>query len=473
MKKTLLTILFASIFLLSGKIVNACDNSSASLISQTDLGGGQYEFVVEFCAGGGQDGTGYGADQGTYTWSVALGGGATFISYPATLTSPQTGAVFAAWAPFPMFGLEYLVYDYFSHPGTGWGADWWTTTAGGWGPPDAYCTTFTIVTNGMPTAIILGGAEGAGVVVAPYGCNGTAEMQINLGFVVEAGDYQSICEGSLATLNATVTGGDAPFTYLWSNGATTATTSVNPTTNTTYSVTVTDANGATAFDDVPVLVNPRPVVNAGLDKLITKGYGPACVTLNGSATGGSDPKTYSWSNGSTIASPSVCPTTTTTYTLTVTDYYGCSRSDQTVVTHKDVRCGPSLNKVYMCKNGNTYCYTVAQVPSKLSNGYVLGACWMKLGDDVAEGENPISIFPNPANQNAEIVFVLNEGSKAIIEIYNTAGVKQLISNPEVEVTSGVEITHVIALNELAAGMYQVIIHSDAGEILKDKLIVIH
>ena len=127
----------------------------------------------------------------------------------------------------------------------------------------------------------------------------------------------------------------------------------------------------------------------------------------------------------------------------------------------------------MCKNGNTYCYTVAQVPSKLSNGYVLGACWMKLGDDVAEGENPISIFPNPANQNAEIVFVLNEGSKAIIEIYNTAGVKQLISNPEVEVTSGVEITHVIALNELAAGMYQVIIHSDAGEILKDKLIVIH
>ena len=107
MKKTLLTILFASIFLLSGKIVNACDNSSASLISQTDLGGGQYEFVVEFCAGGGQDGTGYGADQGTYTWSVALGGGATFISYPATLTSPQTGAVFAAWAPFPMFGLEY------------------------------------------------------------------------------------------------------------------------------------------------------------------------------------------------------------------------------------------------------------------------------------------------------------------------------------------------------------------------------
>jgi len=159
MKKTLQTLLIASIFLLSGKIVIACNNSSATLISQTDLGGGQYEFVVEFCAGGGQGGTGYGADQDTYTWSVALSGGATFVSYPATLISPQTGAVFAPWAPFPMSGLEYLVYDYFSHPGTGWGADWWTTINGGWGPPDAYCSTFTTcsqnITSGFDQGIFI------------------------------------------------------------------------------------------------------------------------------------------------------------------------------------------------------------------------------------------------------------------------------------------------------------------------------
>ena len=33
--------------------VQACDNSSFSLLNMTDLGGGQYEFTVEFCACGG------------------------------------------------------------------------------------------------------------------------------------------------------------------------------------------------------------------------------------------------------------------------------------------------------------------------------------------------------------------------------------------------------------------------------------
>ncbi len=445
----------------------ACDNSSFTLISTTDLGGGQYEFTVEFCAGGGQDAYGYGAENGTGTWGVQLVGGATFVSFPAFMTSPQTGAVYGELPYSP----EYLFYDLYSYPGTGWGADWWTTIAGGWGPPDAYCVTFTYVTNGMPTQMILMGAEGAGVGVAPYGCNGQPEMEINFGVAADAGISQNICAGNCATLTATGAGGTAPYTYLWSNGATTASTSVCPMSNATYSVTVTDALGNSDVDDIPIYVNPKPIVNAGADKLITKGYGSACVTLNGSATGNGW-LSYSWSNGSTSATPSVCPTATTTYTLTVTDYY-CSATDQVVVTYKDVRCGPSLNKVYVCKAGTTKCLNYNQVAGYLSNGWVLGACWMKMGDDIAMSENPVAIFPNPASNLVEIVFIMSDDAIAQIEIYNVAGQKQELGLQSIEVRAGEEMTQTINVQDLASGIYFITITSQTGERLTEKLQVVH
>jgi len=55
----------------------------------------------------------------------------------------------------------------------------------------------------------------------------------------------TICTGDTATLTAEANGGAEPYTYLWSNSATTQAISVSPTTTTTYTVTVTDDNGCT------------------------------------------------------------------------------------------------------------------------------------------------------------------------------------------------------------------------------------
>ncbi len=74
------------------------------------------------------------------------------------------------------------------------------------------------------------------------------------------------------------------------------------------------------------------VVNAGADVSLCNG---ACTTLGGSgvASGGTAPYTYSWSPaaGST-SSLVVCPTITTTYTLTVTDVNNVVTNDSVKVT---------------------------------------------------------------------------------------------------------------------------------------------
>ncbi|MEP7169073.1 MAG: PKD domain-containing protein, partial [Bacteroidota bacterium] len=127
-----------------------------------------------------------------------------------------------------------------------------------------------------------------------------------------AGPDQHVCLGGSVTLIAS--GGT---TYIWSNGATTDVTSVSPTNNTTYTVTVTDANGCTAIDQVSVIVDPLPVPTISPDQSICLGQS---VTLT--AGGGT---TYSWNpTGNTTSTITVTPTNSTTYAVNVTDGNGCT-----------------------------------------------------------------------------------------------------------------------------------------------------
>lgn len=157
----------------------------------------------------------------------------------------------------------------------------------------------------------------------------TQVITVNTPPTANAGVDDSICTGSNTTLNATGGG-----TYAWSPAtglsATTGSSPVaNPTATTSYTVTVTDINGCTGTDIIIVVVNPLPTANAGPDVTICNG---ANTTLNG--TGGTS---YAWSPGAglsctTCQSPIANPTSTTTYTLTVTDANGCTGNDIMTIT---------------------------------------------------------------------------------------------------------------------------------------------
>ena len=154
------------------------------------------------------------------------------------------------------------------------------------------------------------------------GCTNTDQVLVTVNPipVVSAGPDVSICSGGSTTLTAS-----GATTYSWSpGGQTTASITVSPASNTTYTVTGTSL-GCTASDAVTVTVSGNAPINAGPDVSICAG---ASTTLTG--TGGN---TYSWApGGQTTAAITVTPATTTTYTLTGTDGNGCIGSDQVVVT---------------------------------------------------------------------------------------------------------------------------------------------
>lgn len=132
------------------------------------------------------------------------------------------------------------------------------------------------------------------------------------------------------TATANPTGGNGPFTYEWSNGETTQTISNLPSAN--YTVIVTDANGCTSEQSVPVApANCLMAANTTSNDVSCNGAanGTATVTLNN----GLSPFSYAWSNGETTAS--ISDLTPGTYTVEVTDAVGCPAITEVVITEPE------------------------------------------------------------------------------------------------------------------------------------------
>jgi len=80
---------------------------------------------------------------------------------------------------------------------------------------------------------------------------------------VFAGDDETICNGDEITLTAVGTGD-----FVWSTGDETQSITVSPNSNTVYSVTIFNATGCQATDEVAVFVNPSPNVEIEEGELI-------------------------------------------------------------------------------------------------------------------------------------------------------------------------------------------------------------
>ena len=156
------------------------------------------------------------------------------------------------------------------------------------------------------------------------GCEDTKNFvvaQAGSTLAISVTPQMSSCNQINGSISLTVTGGTAPYTYLWSNGATTK--NITGLSAGTYGVTVKDANGCTAIESGIVITQASANILIDATPLPSK-----CVTNNGSistsVSGGISPYSYDWSNGATTSNLiNIAPGT---YSINVTDANGCTGS---------------------------------------------------------------------------------------------------------------------------------------------------
>jgi hypothetical protein len=157
------------------------------------------------------------------------------------------------------------------------------------------------------------------------------------------------CLQSNGSINVVPAGGIAPYSYLWSNGATTANLTSLAAGN--YSVQITDASGCSIAKSR--YVNASSPVDIGLSTTPTTCIYSSNGSIAANAWGGTAPYTYSWSNGQTT--PTITGLATGNYSLNVTDANGCTAHDfaQVISNNSSNSCYCTITgTVFNDANGN-------------------------------------------------------------------------------------------------------------------------
>ncbi len=146
-------------------------------------------------------------------------------------------------------------------------------------------------------------------------CNVTQPLEMQASVV----SRDLICGVSQGSLNAVVIGGTQPYSYTWSNGATTA-----ENTNVIvgqYGLTVVDINNCMATASAQVSRQGMLSVNAHVTQQIScHGYNDGIVAAE--APNAAEPLFYTWNTGN--ASPEIYNLFEGSYMVTVTDAWGCT-----------------------------------------------------------------------------------------------------------------------------------------------------
>jgi len=198
-------------------------------------------------------------------------------------------------------------------------------TAGG-GNPDY---TYTWSTGAVGDSIwVPGGSSGTYTVSAEDICaavSPTVPVDVNVNTqptpsVTISGPTSFNCVPAQVLLTASGSLGSAPYTYLWSNGSVSSSISVSLTSDTVFSVVLTDACGVESAPDIHFIIqNPVATPTLQISNDVVLDCPGETATLTAIANGGTPPYNYVWSSGGVTSTITVQPTQSTDYIITVTD----------------------------------------------------------------------------------------------------------------------------------------------------------
>ncbi len=160
------------------------------------------------------------------------------------------------------------------------------------------------------------------------GCRATSnpvQVQENPSPTLTISGATSFCKGTNSTLTATATDGTGPYSIQWLNGTTPISSAAALTVGVPglYSAFATDARGCRATaNPAQVQENPGPTATITGVASFCKS---ASTTLTASATGGAEPYTVQWLNGTTLVGSTATLTVGVpgSYTASATDARGC------------------------------------------------------------------------------------------------------------------------------------------------------
>lgn len=145
---------------------------------------------------------------------------------------------------------------------------------------------------------------------------------------------------STGSIDLDTSGGVQPYTYLWSNGATTQ--DLDSVKAGWHYVTVTDDNSVERYDSI-YISQPSSALGSSITGSDVDCNGGSNGVADLSASGGTLPYSYSWAHGPTTED--VSGLSANTYTVTVTDNKGCTSTSQIIIDEP-----AAINLSYIASN---------------------------------------------------------------------------------------------------------------------------